>query len=100
MGLTRTLAAQYVRDGIRVNCIVPGYVAQRPPASPEEEQRYAERGRFIPVRRIGRADELGPLAVYLASDASSYVTGECFIIDGGGLAGGVAPMGWGMEPGT
>jgi NAD(P)-dependent dehydrogenase (short-subunit alcohol dehydrogenase family) len=94
MGLTRTLAAQYVRENIRVNCIVPGFVAQRPPESPEEEARYVERGRFIPVRRLGRAEELGPLAVYLASDASSYVTGESFIIDGGGLAGGVAPMGW------
>ncbi len=97
MGLTRTLAAQLVRDNIRVNSIVPGFVAQRPPASPEEEARYAERGRFIPVRRLGRADELGPLAVYLASDASSYVTGECFIIDGGGLAGGVAPLGFQLQ---
>ncbi len=94
MGLTRTLAAQYVRDNIRVNSIVPGFVAQRPPETPEEETRYAERGRFIPAGRLGRADELGPLAVYLASDASSYVTGESFIIDGGGLAGGAAPLGW------
>ena len=97
MGLTRTLAAQLVRDNIRVNCIVPGYVAQRPPQSPEEEARYAERGRFIPVRRLGRAEELGPLAVYLASDASSYVTGESFVIDGGGLAGGAAPLGFGEQ---
>lgn len=94
MGLTRTLAAQYARDHIRVNCIVPGFVAQRPPETPEDEQRYAERGRFIPVGRLGRADELGPLAVYLASDASRYMTGECVVIDGGGLAGGAAPMGW------
>lgn len=94
MGLTRTLAAQYVKDNIRVNSIVPGFVAQRPPATPEEEARAAQRGRFIPVGRLGRADELGPLALYLASDASSYVTGECFIIDGGGLAGGAAPGNW------
>lgn len=98
MALTRTLAAQLVHDHIRVNCIVPGFVAQRPPQSPEEEARYVERGRFIPVRRLGRAEELGPLALYLASDASSYVTGESFIIDGGGLAGGAAPLGW--QPAT
>jgi NAD(P)-dependent dehydrogenase (short-subunit alcohol dehydrogenase family) len=93
MALTRALAAQYVRENIRVNCIVPGFVAQRPPRDEQEAAAYAERGKFIPVGRLGRADELGPLAVYLASDASSYVTGECFIIDGGGLAGGAAPLG-------
>lgn len=96
MGLTRALAGRYVRDRIRVNCIVPGFIAQRPPQSPEEEDRRARQGRFIPAGRVGRAEELGPLAVYLASDASSYVTGECFVIDGGGLAGGVAPLGWGL----
>lgn len=46
------------------------------------------------VRRLGEAWELGPLAVYLCSDASSYMTGEIFIIDGGGLAGGLAPTGY------
>lgn len=94
MGLTRTLAGTYAREGIRVNSIVPGYVAQRPPVSVEEEAAYAERGRFIPAGRIGRATELGPLAVFLASDASRYITGESFVIDGGGLAGGIAPLGW------
>lgn len=99
MGLTRALALAYARDNIRVNCIVPGFVAQRPPATPEEEARLAERGRFVPVGRIGRAEELGPLAVFLASDASRYITGECFVIDGGGLAGGVAPLGWTPQSG-
>jgi hypothetical protein len=41
--------------------------------------------------------ELGPLAVYLSSDASSYVTGQGFVIDGGGLAGGLAPFGFAPE---
>jgi len=44
------------------------------------------------VRRLGEWWELGPLAVYLASDASSYITGQSFIIDGGGLAGGLGPV--------
>jgi NAD(P)-dependent dehydrogenase (short-subunit alcohol dehydrogenase family) len=52
------------------------------------------RGRYMPVRRLGEAWELGALAVYLASDASSYVTGQEFIIDGGGLAGGYATTGF------
>jgi NAD(P)-dependent dehydrogenase (short-subunit alcohol dehydrogenase family) len=46
----------------------------------------------MPVQRLGEWWELGPLAVYLASDASSYITGETYIIDGGGLAGGLGPI--------
>jgi NAD(P)-dependent dehydrogenase (short-subunit alcohol dehydrogenase family) len=49
------------------------------------------------VQRLGEAWELGPLAIFLASDASSYVTGQGFIIDGGGLAGGYAPVGFTPE---
>lgn len=97
MTLTRSLAVIYAREKIRVNCIVPGFIAQRPPRDEAEVERRAQQGRFIPAGRIGRAEELGPLAVYLASDASSYVTGEVFVIDGGGLAGGIAPIGWTLE---
>lgn len=99
MALTRALAIQLVRDGIRVNCIVPGYIAQHPPVDADEAERFRQRGRFVPVRRIGRAEELGPLAVLLASDASSYMTGESVVIDGGGLAGGYAPTGWATAAG-
>jgi len=93
IALTRTLAAQVAGENVRVNCIVPGFVAQTPPADDEERGHLVSRGRFIPVGRIGEAWELGPLAVFLCSDASSYVTGEMFVIDGAGLAGGVAPLG-------
>ena len=94
IAFTRSLAVQYARDGVRANCIVPGFIAQRPPATDEEAAVQAQRGRFIPAGRVGRAEELGPLAVFLASDASRYITGERFVIDGGGLAGGAAPWGW------
>ena len=97
IALTRSLAVQLAPSKIRVNCIVPGFVAQRPPRDEAEQELYRQRGRFIPVGRIGHAEELGPLAVYLASDASSYVTGEPFIIDGGGLTAGYAPTGWNVE---
>lgn len=94
MAFTRSLAAQVVGDGIRVNGIVPGFILQRPPESDEERDQAAQRGRFNTAGRLGEAWELGPLAVFLCSDASAYITGEHFIIDGGGLAGGIAPIGW------
>lgn len=94
IALTKQLAIELAPYGIRVNCIVPGFVAQRPAQTPQEEELRRQRGRFIPVGRIGEAWELGPLAVYLCSQASSYVTGQAFIIDGGGLAGGYAPTGY------
>lgn len=92
ISLTKSVAAQVAGDGIRVNCIVPGFVLQAPLETDEQKSVAASRGRFNPVRRLGEAWELGPLAVYLCSDLSSYVTGEIFVIDGGGLAGGIAPI--------
>jgi 3-oxoacyl-[acyl-carrier protein] reductase len=92
ISLTKSVAAQVASDGIRVNCIVPGFVMQAPPETAEARSTSASRGKFIPVRRLGEAWELGPLCVYLCSPLSSYVTGEMFVIDGGGLAGGIAPV--------
>ncbi len=97
ISFTKTAAAQLVGENIRVNCIIPGFVAQRAPRSQEEVDMRAARGRFNTARRMGEAWELGPLAVFLCSDASSYITGESFVIDGGGLAGGVAPTGFAPE---
>lgn len=94
ISFTKSLSGMLIGHGIRVNCIVPGFVSQAPARDEEEQRRRAERGLFIPNRRLGEAWELGPLAVYLCSDASSYMTGEIFIIDGGGLAGGIAPTGY------
>lgn len=94
ISFTKSLSGMLIGHGIRVNCIVPGFVSQAPPHDDEDARRRVERGQFIPNRRLGEAWELGPLAVYLCSDASSYMTGEIFIIDGGGLAGGIAPTGY------
>jgi NAD(P)-dependent dehydrogenase (short-subunit alcohol dehydrogenase family) len=94
ISLTKSLSGALVGDNIRVNCIVPGFVSQWPATDAEDVERRRQRGRFITGRRLGEAWELGPLAVFLCSDASSYVTGESFIIDGGGLAGGIAPTGY------
>jgi NAD(P)-dependent dehydrogenase (short-subunit alcohol dehydrogenase family) len=91
IAFTKSSAAMLVGEGIRVNCIIPGFVSQRPAESEEERRLRAERGRFNPAGRLGEAWELGPLAVFLCSEASSYITGESFVLDGGGLAGGIAP---------
>jgi NAD(P)-dependent dehydrogenase (short-subunit alcohol dehydrogenase family) len=76
--LSKTLAVTLARYGINVNAIAPGFFA----TAENDASFVAAQGRFIPLGRAGDPKEIGPLAVYLASDASSYVTGECFIIDG------------------
>ncbi|MCY3568425.1 MAG: SDR family NAD(P)-dependent oxidoreductase [Chloroflexi bacterium] len=99
INLSQSLATQLARDRIRVNCIVPGFILQKTLEAQEETEVARNQGSRIPIRRVGEAWELGPLAVYLASDASAYMTGEAFIIDGGGLAGGLAPTGWDVQSG-
>jgi NAD(P)-dependent dehydrogenase (short-subunit alcohol dehydrogenase family) len=92
ISLSKSAANMLAPHHIRVNTIVPGFVLQAPPQGDVAEQVAAQRGSRIPVRRLGEWWELGPLCVYLASDASSYVTGHAFTIDGGGLAGGLGPV--------
>ena len=99
INLTQSLAIQLARNQIRVNCIVPGFILQQTLEDEEEIVVARNQGSRIPIRRVGEAWELGPLAVYLASDASAYMTGEAFVIDGGGLAGGLAPTGWDVQSG-
>jgi NAD(P)-dependent dehydrogenase (short-subunit alcohol dehydrogenase family) len=94
ISLTKSMALMLSGYGIRANCIVPGYVAQADARDEPERAQREQRGRFFPVQRMGEWWELGPLAVFLASEASSYVTGAHFIIDGGGLAGGLGPVGY------
>ncbi|MPZ98472.1 MAG: SDR family oxidoreductase [Dehalococcoidia bacterium] len=94
LSLTKSEATMLYGHGIRANVIVPGFVSQRPPKDEAEAAFRQQRGSFVPVRRLGEWWELGPLAVFLASEASRYVTGQEFIIDGGGLAGGVGPTGF------
>ncbi len=100
ISLTKSLAAMLAGEEIRVNCIVPGYVVQAPPETEEQENAIASRGRFNTIGRLGEAWELGPLAVFLCSEASRYITGESFVIDGGGLTGGIAPTRWDARTGA
>jgi NAD(P)-dependent dehydrogenase (short-subunit alcohol dehydrogenase family) len=83
-GLTRELAVQWARDGIRVNAIAPGWFPSEMTAQlfdDERTQRWFERQ--CPMGRPGRIDELDGVLLFLASDASSYCTGQVITIDGG-----------------
>ena len=83
MGLTRELAATWGREGIRVNAIAPGFFHSRL-ADPVIQWVEPEIERRNPIPRIGAAGELKGVALFLASDASSYVTGQTIAVDGGG----------------
>ncbi len=84
IALVRNLAAELGPSGIRVNAICPGLIrtdfAQALWDNPEAEQRANEQ---IPMRRLGESDDLKGLTVFLASDSSSYITGQALIVDGG-----------------
>ena len=88
--LTRSLAMSLGRWGVTSNCVAPGFF---PTEATDASPMALPTPRFIPIGRTGRAEELAPLIVWLASPASDYMTGEVLIIDGGGLAGGYAPTG-------
>jgi NAD(P)-dependent dehydrogenase (short-subunit alcohol dehydrogenase family) len=82
---TRCTAADWAPHGIRVNAICPGLFMTDPnrawsEKNPEVIKTFLS---AVPMGRAGEPDELGPLAVYLASDASSFVTGAAYVIDGG-----------------
>ena len=83
--LTEVLGAE-LAPAIRVNAIVPGFVkTQFSSVLWEDEKNAAQLTRMIPQGRIAEPEELAPLALYLASDASAFVTGARFRIDGGQL---------------
>jgi NAD(P)-dependent dehydrogenase (short-subunit alcohol dehydrogenase family) len=85
IAMTRELAAKWARDGVRVNAIAPGFFASRMSERVLTEfQPVLERA--IPMGRIGRPGELQGAAVFLASDASSFITGHTLVVDGGAMA--------------
>lgn len=83
--LTRTLAIEWGPEGIRANCITPGPTddteGMRRLAPTDEARRKIEQS--IPLRRYGTKDELADLALFLSSDAASFITGAVYICDGG-----------------
>src|SRR5918993_669500 len=82
IGLTRELAATWARNGIRVNAIAPGYFHSRL-ADPAIEKAEPQIKATSPIPRVGIAGELKGVAVFLAADASNYITGQTIVVDGG-----------------
>ncbi len=83
--LTRSLAADWAPRGVRVNAIAPGVFLTAPNRrwfgeKPDFQRAFVD---HVPMNRMGEPDELGPAAVFLASDASSYITGATLVVDGG-----------------
>ena len=89
---TKVMALEWAEYNIRVNCIAPGAIETRLYDAifsllPEEEAkvRKAEAAKTIPMGRVGEPREIADAVLFLASDASSYVTGQTFAVDGGSL---------------
>ena len=82
--LVRNLAAEWGPKGVRVNAIAPGLIkTEFARALWEDEKRSAERIAVTPLRRLGEPRDIGGIAVFLASDAAAFITGQCIVADGG-----------------
>ncbi len=78
LGMTRSLAIESGPNNVTVNCIGPGWIET---ASSSDSEIAA--GKFTPIGRSGTPEEVGNVAVFLASEEASYVTGQLLIVDGG-----------------
>jgi NAD(P)-dependent dehydrogenase (short-subunit alcohol dehydrogenase family) len=82
VGLTKTAAIEYAQDGIRVNCVNPGYI-KTPMTKETMDERYDEIMAKVPVKRLGVPEEIAEAVIWMCSDKASFMTGASHVIDGG-----------------
>ena len=90
VGLVRGLAVELAQDGVRVNGIAPGYIRTAQSLSREHSsgpEGLAEAAKVIPLGRVGEPEDIADVAVFLASEAARYLTGQVVVVDGGLLVG-------------
>lgn len=90
VGLVRGLAVELAQDGVRVNGIAPGYIRTAQSLSREHSsgpEGLAEAAKFIPIGRVGEPEDIADVALFLASEAARYLTGQVIVVDGGLLVG-------------
>lgn len=92
LAMTRSIAVDYVKQGIRCNCVAParvhtpfvdGYLRNTYPG--REQEMFRQLSEYQPLGRMGTPEEVAALALYLCSDEASFITGQCYPIDGGVL---------------
>jgi NAD(P)-dependent dehydrogenase (short-subunit alcohol dehydrogenase family) len=84
IALTNGIAVEFARYGVRANAILPGWIATDMSRALQESDKFTENViARVPLRRWGKPEEFGGIAVYLASDASSFHSGDSIVIDGG-----------------
>ena len=82
--LTKNLAVEWAGDGLRVNCIAPGFIATPLTANLLANESFVARAKNqIPMNRVGEAFEIGGLAAFLCMPSGGYITGETIVVDGG-----------------
>lgn len=82
VGITKTAAMEYAQDGIRVNCVNPGYI-KTPMTDPTMAERYDALMTKVPMSRLGAPEEIAEAVVWMLSEKASFMTGASHIIDGG-----------------
>lgn len=84
ISMMRSIAVEFARDGVRANTILPGWIATDMTAGAQTSPAFTEKViPRVPLRRWGEPTDFGGIAVYLASNASAFHTGDTFVIDGG-----------------
>lgn len=84
MGMTKTTGIEFAKHGIRVNAVCPGFTVTPMLEGSEVDDTYLEAlQNATPMKRFGKPEEIATAILYLASDESSYMTGQCMVLDGG-----------------